>query len=86
MHKIKITFQKLKSWYRGQTDYSIGQMIGQDYNRKRGIKSQPIPPAFKPPLIARILNPLWHFWLKHWQWLLGFIAMGIGLFIAYSKL
>jgi hypothetical protein len=86
MHKIKNTYQKLKAWYRGQTDYSIGQMIGQVHNQKRGIKSQLIPPVFKPPLIARILNPLRHFWLKHWKWLLGFIATIIGLFIAYLKL
>jgi hypothetical protein len=86
MQKIKTICQKIKAWYRGQTDYSIGQMIAQNYNRKRGIKSQPISPVFKPPLIARILNPLRHFWLKHWKWLLGFIATIIGLFIAYLKL
>lgn len=73
--------QKLKTWYRGQTLYSIGQMIGQADNRERGIKHDPIPPVFEPPLIARILNAIWRFFAKHGKWLIttGLIAMGVYL-------
>ena len=79
-------YQKFKTWYRGQTDYSIGQMIGQVYNRKLGIKSQPIQGKFEPPLIARILNPLWHFWLRHWKWIIGSTISIIGLYLLWLQL
>lgn len=90
MHKIKTIFQKLRSWYHGQTDYSIGRKIGQDYNRKRGIKSQTISPVFSPPLIARILNPICRFWGRHWNWIIGLtvpsIISIIGLYLLWLQL
>lgn len=73
MHKIKNICQKIKNLYRGkQTDYSVGQMIGQDYNnRKRGIKQKPILPLFNTPLIARILNPICRFFRRNLKWIIG---------------
>ena len=41
---------------------------------------------FDSPFVARIVRPVWSFGLRHWQWILGFIATIIGLFIAYLKL
>ena len=90
MYKIKTICQKVRSWYRGQTDYSIGQMIGQDYNRKRGIKKNPVSPVFEPPLIARILNPICRFLGRHWKWLIGLtipsIISIIGLYLLWLQL
>lgn len=87
MHKIKTICQKIKNLYRGkQTDYSIGQMIGQVYNRKRGIKSQPISPVFKPPLIARMLNPILRFLGRHLKWIRRDLKWIIGTLIAFAIL
>jgi len=73
------TIQKFKSWYRGQTPYSIGQMIGRYHQSKKPVLPQP---EFEPPLIARILNPLWRFWLRHWNILLPVIVALIGIIAA----
>ena len=71
-------YQKFKNWYRGQTPYSIGQQIGQAYNRKRGIEQKPIPLEFNPPLTARIINYIGRFWLRNWQWIIiTLITFGI---------
>ena len=86
MCKMKNIYQKAKNWYRGQTPYSIGQMIGQAYNLKRGINQKPIPPEFEPPLIARILNPIGRFWLRRWPILLPIIVGAIiALFIHFDS-
>jgi len=72
---MKNLFQKFRTWYRGQTEYSVGQQIGRHAdNRTRSVKLPPIPPEFDPPLFARILNPVGRFWHRNWKILLPVIV------------
>ena len=83
----KNLYQRFKTWYRGQTGYSIGQQIGRYAdNRTRSVKLPSIPAEFEPPLFARILNPIGRFVAKHFKWLITTSLIAIGLYLAYLQL
>ncbi|MDD5451497.1 MAG: hypothetical protein PHT49_06330 [Desulfovibrionales bacterium] len=82
-------YYKFKNWYRGKhIPYSMEEMF--ELQRPRYLeKGEPIPDRFKPPLIARILNPIGQFWIRHWKWIIGTVIFTIltttGLYLAYLQ-
>ena len=83
---MKNIYQKLKDWYRGKfIPLSIEEMI--DIQIPKYLENKkPMPNQFNPPLIAKIINPIWHFWLKRWPILLPVIAGSIiALFIHFDS-
>jgi hypothetical protein len=78
---MKQIFQKLKYWYRGEyIPYTLQEMMDLQRPIHPDDKEWDLPDKFEPPLIARILNPIGHFWLRHWKWIIGTI-IGLGILI-----
>ena len=79
---MKSIYQKLKDWYRGKfIPLSTEEMINLVRQSRRHHENQELsmPNRFKRPLIARIVNYIWHFWLRHWKWIIGTIIAVISL-------
>ncbi len=76
--KIK---EKIKKWYRGKdiSPTPLALALNKD-------SVLPLLPRYNPPLLAKILNGIGNFWLKHWQWIIGTIIALIGLYILYLQL
>ena len=76
---INNIIEKIKTWYKGKyippsKNYPSGPLIFFDYNR------------YKQPLLARALKKVWQFWLKKYEWILGFIIAIVGLVVAIIAL
>jgi len=75
------TFQKFKTWYHGKhIPYTLQEMMDLQRDRFGEPKTKPLPERFEPPLIARIINYIWHFWLRHKKLIIETI-IGVGLLI-----
>ena len=70
--------QKIRVWYRGRyIPRSFQQMVDRSIPRFETEKEN-IPDRFRLPLLARIINPISRFWLRHWQWIIRtIIALGM---------
>lgn len=79
IQKMKI-IQKIKNWYRGSYIQPTLEEIFDRYG------TTPLENHFKPPLLAKILNAMGHFWLKHWQWIIATIIALIGIYLLYLQL
>jgi len=70
--------QKIRNWYCGKY---IPPTTAELFD-------QPIPAEghFKPPLLARIINGVGKFWIKHWQWIVTTCIAGLMIYLTYLKL
>ncbi len=68
--------QKLKTWYRGKNilPSSFELALNKD-------SVLPLLPRYNPPFLAKILNGIGNFWLKHWKWIIGTIISIIGIYL-----
>jgi len=83
MCKMKQTYQKLKNWYRGkQIPYTLQELMDLQRDRLDEPRIKHLPDRFDPPLIARIINSIGRFWLKHWTVLLPVIISVLGIIVA----
>ena len=83
VYKMKNLFQKFKTWRTGQTLYSVGKLVGIAAQKPKPIQR---PKEFDPTPLARILNSLCQFWVKHFKWLITTSLIAIGLYLAYLQL
>jgi hypothetical protein len=75
---MKKIYQKLKNWYRGEhIPYTLQEMM--DLQRPRYLEGQEqdLPDRFAPPLIARLSDSVWRFWLRRWPILLPIIVAAL---------
>jgi hypothetical protein len=67
--------QKIKDWYRGK-------YVPPPKNDPNSGVVFISPGYYEQPLLAKIIGGLCHFYLKHWQWVIGTMIAIIGIIVA----
>jgi hypothetical protein len=70
---------KIKNWYQGK-------YIPPPENDPDSLVVIISPGYYKQPFLARVLRQIGNFWLRHWQWILGFIITIALLVVAICTL